>query len=161
MTAHIPVLILETTLSQRIAWFPAYEAAKAFAEMRHSEEPFLHLVHPHPTTWHTVMEPIANTFNVPLVSYEQWLSALEASVNAGTTEEVELMKANPALRILPFFKAQGQQMDATDEREPMGFVHLSTEKAAKVSKSFTQMPQLDAERALRWVAAWKKSGFLQ
>ncbi|KAI0755845.1 acetyl-CoA synthetase-like protein [Fomes fomentarius] len=142
-----------------VAWFPAYEAAKAFAEMRYSQEPFLHLVHSRPTPWHTVIAPIAQALNVPLVSYQQWLSALQSSVEPGSAEEVEAMKRNPALRILPFFKAQGEHQ--TTDREPMGLVYLSTENAAKVSKAFTQMPQLDAERAVRWVEAWKKSGFLQ
>ncbi|KAI0739441.1 acetyl-CoA synthetase-like protein [Daedaleopsis nitida] len=148
-----------------VAWFPAYEAAKAFAEMRHSEEPFLHLVHPNPTTWHTLVAPIAQALGVPLVSYGEWLAALEKSVSAasGSSEEVETMKRNPALRILPFFKAQGGLMASRlgGEREPMGFVHLSTEKAAMVSEAFTKMPELDGERAMAWVAAWKKSGFLK
>ncbi len=127
--------------------------------MRHSQEPFLHLVHSRPTPWHTVIAPIAQALNVPLVPYPQWLSALQSSVESGSAEEVEAMKRNPALRILPFFKAQGEHQ--TPDREPMGLVYLSTANAAKVSKAFTQMPQLDAERAVRWVEAWKKSGFLQ
>ena len=76
---------------QDISWFPAYEAAKAFAEMRHSPEPFLHLIHPRPARWHDVMAPIAELFNVPLVPYDQWTSALEKSVDAGSAAEVEAM----------------------------------------------------------------------
>ncbi|KAI0717761.1 acetyl-CoA synthetase-like protein [Cerioporus squamosus] len=140
-----------------ISWFPAYEAAKAFAEMRHSTEPFLHLIHPRPTRWHTVLAPIAELLNVPLVPYEQWVSALENSVQAGSAAEVEMMRQNPALRLLPFFKAAKEPVDG---REAFGFVFLSTEKAIKVSESLAQMPMLDAERAKMWVAAWKKSGFL-
>ncbi|RPD77022.1 acetyl-CoA synthetase-like protein [Lentinus tigrinus ALCF2SS1-7] len=140
-----------------ISWFPAYEAAKAFAEMRHSPEPFLHLVHPHRALWHTVMAPIAELFNVPLVPYDQWVAALENSVEAGSAAEVEVMRQNPALRILPFFKAAKRP---SHEREALGFVIMSTDKATKVSESLARMPMLDAERARQWVAAWKKSGFL-
>ncbi|RPD77018.1 acetyl-CoA synthetase-like protein [Lentinus tigrinus ALCF2SS1-7] len=140
-----------------ISWFPAYEAAKAFAEMRHSPEPFLHLIHPHPPRWHDVIAPIAEQFNVPLVSYEQWISALEKSVEAGSAAEIEAMRQNPALRLLPFYKSAKQ---AVDGREALGLVSLSTEKATKVSKSLAQMPMLGAERAKMWVAAWKSSGFL-
>ncbi|TFK79675.1 acetyl-CoA synthetase-like protein [Polyporus arcularius HHB13444] len=140
-----------------ISWFPAYEAAKAFAEMRHSPEPFLHLIHPRTARWHTVMAPIAELFDVPLVPYDQWVSALETSVEAGSAAEVEMMRQNPALRILPFFKAAKEPVDG---REAFGFVFLSTDKATKVSESLAQMPMLDAERAKLWVAAWKKSGFL-
>ncbi len=146
-----------TVHAQDISWFPAYEAAKAFAEMRHSPEPFLHLIHPRPVRWHTVIAPIAELFNVPLVPHEQWVSALEKSVEAGSAAEVEAMRQNPALRLLPFFKAV---KPAVDGREALGLVSLSTEKATRVSPSLAQMPMLDAERARAWVAAWKRSGFL-
>lgn len=142
---------------QDISWFPAYEAAKAFAEMRHSPEPFLHLIHPRPARWHDVMAPIAELFNVPLVPYDQWTSALEKSVDAGSAAEVEAMRQNPALRLLPFFKTAKQ---AVDGREALGMVTLSVEKATKVSESLVKMPRLDAERAKMWVGAWKRSGFL-
>ena len=126
--------------------------------MRRSPEPFLHLVHPRPVSWHTVMTPIAAHFGVPLVPYEHWLTALETSVVPGSAAEIDAMKLNPALRLLPFFKVQGQSI--TPDREPMGLVYLSTEKAQKVSESLSHIPELDAERAKRWLAAWKKSGFL-
>lgn len=142
---------------QTVSWFTAYEAAKAFAEMRHSPEPFVHLVHPRPTPWHTIMAPIASDFNVPLVPYEHWLTALETSVVPGSAAEVDAMKVNVALRLLPFFKSQKNN---PSEREPMGLVYLSTEKAKTISESLSCLPELNAERATRWVAAWKKSGFL-
>ena len=141
-----------------MTWFPAYEASKAFAEMRHSADPVLHLVHPRPVPWRTIIAPIAEELGVPLVPYEQWLSALEGSVEQGSTEEVETMKANPALRLLSFYKAQAETM--TPDREAMGLVFMSTEKAVKVSKSLANLPQLNADRARMWLAAWKRTGFL-
>ncbi|CDO73877.1 hypothetical protein BN946_scf185016.g34 [Trametes cinnabarina] len=142
-----------------VTWIPGYEAAKAFTEMRYSPEPFLHLVHPHPVSWHEIIAPIAVELAVPLVSYEEWVSALQNCVNRGDTDEVELMKANPALRLLDFFKTlkEGQ---GSAHREPLGMVYLSTEKSTKVSETLAHLPQLDAECAKKWVAAWKKSGFL-
>ena len=83
---------------QNVTWFPGYEAANAFVEMRHSQEPFLHLVHPRPAPWHNVVAPIAAELGVPLVPYQEWFAALQASISSGGADEVELMKANPALR---------------------------------------------------------------
>ncbi|TBU23410.1 acetyl-CoA synthetase-like protein [Dichomitus squalens] len=143
----------------KVTWFPAYEAAKAFAEMRRSPESVLHLVHPHPVPWHALLAPIAEELGVPLVPYTQWLEKLEGSVEHGSAEEVEAMKANPALRLLPFYKAQAGTM--TPDREAMGLVFISTEKAVRVSESLAKMPQLGAERARMWLAAWKRSGFIQ
>ncbi|KAM5540084.1 hypothetical protein V8D89_006224 [Ganoderma adspersum] len=142
----------------KVTWFPAYEAARAFTEMRHSPEPIVHLVHPRPVSWHSLLEPIAKELNVPLVPYTQWLSALESSVEQGSSQEVEAMRLNPALRLLPLYKAQSTAM--TPDREAMGLVFISTDKAVKVSESLAHMPQLDGERARMWVAAWRKSGFL-
>ena len=141
-----------------MTWFPAYEAARAFTEMRHSPESIVHLVNPRPVSWHSLLEPIAKELNVPLVPYTQWLSALENSVEQGSSEEVEAMRLNPALRLLPFYKAQSTAM--TPDREAMGLVFISTDKAVQVSDSLAGMPQLDEERAKMWLAAWRKSGFL-
>ena len=141
-----------------MSWFPAYEAAKAFTEMRHSSEPILHLVHPRPVQWNTLLTPIAETLGVPLVSYDEWINALSTSVTAGSADEVEAMTVNPALRLLPFYQAQKEV--STSDREAMGLVILSTEKATRVSPTLAALPQLDASRAVSWVAAWKKAAFL-
>lgn len=127
--------------------------------MRHSPHSFLHLVHPKPVSWHTLISSIAKEFgNVPLVPYDEWLSALQTSVSEGDAAEVELMRANPALRLLPFFQAVNQH--ASPDREPLGLVYLSTEKSAAVSEALANLPQLDAERAKGWLTAWKSAGFL-
>ncbi|CDO77398.1 hypothetical protein BN946_scf184857.g4 [Trametes cinnabarina] len=140
-----------------VAWIPGYESAKAFTEMRYSPEPFVHLVHPKSAPWRTVIAPIAEELGVPLVSYDEWLSALQKSVSgADSGKEIELMKANPALRLVDFFK----NLKSSPEREPLGMVYLSTEKSTRVSEALANLPPLDAERAKAWLAAWKQSGFL-
>ncbi|KAI0370655.1 acetyl-CoA synthetase-like protein [Pilatotrama ljubarskyi] len=136
-----------------ITWIPGYEAAKAFTEMRRSTEPFVHLVHPHTVPWHHIITPIAEELGVPLVSFGEWFSALEKSVSEGDANEVELMKANPALRLLSFYK----ELKTSPEREPLGMVYLSTEKSVRVSETLAHLPQLDAARAKAWLAAWKQS----
>ena len=141
-----------------MTWFPAYDAARAFTEIRHSREPIVHLVHPRPASWRSILEPIAKELSVPLVPYDQWVGTLESSVEQGTAQEVEAMRLNPALRLLQFFKAQSNAM--TPDKEAMGLVFISTDKAVRVSESLARMPQLDGERARMWLAAWRKSGFL-
>ena len=89
---------------------------------------------------------------MPLVPYADWLSALESSVEQGSAQEVEAMRLNPALRLLPFYKAQSTAM--TPDREAMGLVFISTDKTVQVSES---LPRLDEERANMRLAAWKTS----
>ena len=130
--------------------------------MRHSRAPLLHLVHPRPVPWHTLIAPIAAELGVPLVSYENWFTALENSISTDATNEVEAMRLNPALRLLPFYRSQQEAMaqDRAREREPMGLVRLSTEKATAVSGALARMRPLDEERAKGWFAAWRRAGFL-
>ena len=128
--------------------------------MRDSPESFLHLVHPRPVPWHTLIAPIATALHCPLVPYDEWLAKLEASVNAGSANEIDTMASNPALRILSFFQGEIIGKTASPDREPMGLVKLSTAKSTQTSKALASLPALDAERALSWVAGWKKAGFL-
>ncbi len=146
---------------QSVSWIPSYEGAKAFAELRHSSEPIVHLVHPRPTPWRTIIAPIAELLDVPLVPAYRWLSALEGSaLHAGSESAIEMesMKCNPALGLISFYQARGK--DEPGEKEPMGHVHLATEHSTKASTSLASMSDLGGGRARLWVAAWQKSGFL-
>ncbi|PIL33564.1 hypothetical protein GSI_04187 [Ganoderma sinense ZZ0214-1] len=147
-----------------ITWIPCYEAAQALTELRHSSDPIVHLVHPRPVPWDSVLEPIARELNVPFVPYRTWLSTLEGSVvgEPGSTEQAHARRRNPALRLLPFYREQEEKIEEAHgpEREAMGFVFLSTDKAVRVSESLASLPETAGERALMWLAAWRKSGFL-
>ena len=141
-----------------MSWVPAHEAAKILTEMRHSSDPFLHLVHPHPVSWRTLLAPIAEQLDVPLVPYDEWLAALERGAATGSADEVAAMEINPALRLLSFFQFQKDGMQS--DREPMGLVRLSVEKATQVSATLSTLPQLDTVRVIGWLAAWRAAVFL-
>ncbi len=130
--------------------------------MRNSTSPILHLVHPRPVSWHTLIAPIAEELRVSLVSYSTWFAALERSAaapegSAADAEfDVDAMRANPALRLLEFFRAQ----TFSPEKEPLGAVRLSTENAERASDELARLPELREEMSMSWVKAWRKSGFL-
>ena len=119
--------------------------------MRKSTARTLHLVHPRPVPWKAIITPIAEELDVPLVPYSQWLTALEKCAAEGSTDEVDAMRANPALRLLDFFHAQSRSN---------GGARLSTAKAEQASEELARMPELTREDTMRCVAAWKASGFL-
>ena len=100
------------------------------------------------------MEPIASELGVPLVSYSEWLSKLEECAGEGSADEVDGMRANPALRLLDFFRAQ------RDGGRSNPIPRLSTTEAEKASQELALMQELSKEDAKRWVAAWRVSGFL-
>ncbi|KAI0746343.1 acetyl-CoA synthetase-like protein [Daedaleopsis nitida] len=142
------------------SFIPSYPAARAFIEMRRASATVLHLVHPHAATWHELIAPIAQDLRVPLVPYAEWLEALERSASEeGSADEMEAMRANPALRLLDFFRAQS----SVNGKEAMGpgGVQLSTEKAVRASETLANLPKLGPEDSRRWLAAWRASGFMQ
>ncbi|KAI0758630.1 hypothetical protein BD413DRAFT_496274 [Trametes elegans] len=121
--------------SQNIVWVPGYEGAKAFTELRHSPEPFVHLVHPRRVVARAEL-------GVPLVSHSEWLSVLQRNIDAAGADEVELMKANPALRLLQFYRG----CRASPEREPFWMVYLSKTTSGAVSHALADLSIRDAGR---------------
>ena len=149
---------------QVVSFIPSYPAARAFVEMRNAPGPlsYLHLVHPRPVPFRTLIAPIAAALSVPLVPYATWLRALEASLADDSDSEVDAMRANPALRLLDFFRAQTSETEGRvlEGKEPMGVVRLATDVGERTSAELARMPPLDAKTSMAWVAAWRKSGFL-
>ncbi|PIL27263.1 hypothetical protein GSI_10408 [Ganoderma sinense ZZ0214-1] len=140
------------------SFIPGYPAARAFAEMRNSSEPILHLVHPRAVPWRSIITPIAAELGVPLVTYDEWLAALVRTAGAeGSFQAVEAMRKNPALRLLDFFRAGRHVKEGF---EPLGLPHLSTEKARSASETLAAMSAIGEAEAKAWVAAWRSVGFL-
>ncbi|KAH9895864.1 hypothetical protein C8Q73DRAFT_729156 [Cubamyces lactineus] len=139
-----------------VSWIPSYEAARAFAEMRHSRESVLHLVHPRRIPWNEMIAPIASQLDVPLVPYEHWLARLQENIDGDTGPTIELMEKSPALRIVSFFTS----MTLSPEIEPLGRVYLSTEKSTAASPTLAALTRLNERDVQRWMDRWKKSGFL-
>ena len=120
--------------------------------MRSSADPILHLVHPRPIPWKSLITPIAQELKATLVPYVEWLTALEivAERNAETARE------NPALRLLDFFRSSAP----AKTRTPLGLYQLETKKAVGASETLASMPELGEADVKRWVTAWRASGFL-
>ncbi|KAF7348023.1 putative polyketide synthase [Mycena sanguinolenta] len=62
-----------------ISWIPISDAAAAIVDMQGTMNETLHLVHPKPTTWKVVIEPLASALNVPLVPYAEWFARLKST----------------------------------------------------------------------------------
>lgn len=137
---------------------PAHVAAQALLEMRDAESPFLHMVHPRPTAWSIIMEPIAREFDLQYVPFDEWVSLLEKSgrgLNAET--EVAMLRENPALKLLQFF-VQCQLPEFTHTAG--GLSGLDTSQAQRVSPTLRNTQPLSGEHARRWTAYWQRHGYL-
>lgn len=136
---------------------PSYEGAAALIEMRNSPYDVLHLVHPRPVSWTSLMTAIAKNIGVPLVPFPDWLSALDQSMNNTSISEVERLLRNPALKLIEFFR----HADLDEDKEPLGVARLDTVRSRKVSKTLdVTMKQLDEQDAITWVDTWRRRGFI-
>ena len=144
----------------------------------------LHLVHPRPTSWSTLFEPIAKKYNLERVSFSQWFTKL-ASNEASTAQEhhgvsshishngsvatSDMLASNPALKLLSFFSECNESVEimAKESRpckEAMGLPCLSVTKstttAAKETFSETRLRSLGPEDMHRWLGYWEDVGYL-
>ena len=122
-------------------------------------KPILHLAHPSPSPWARFIKPLTRRLNVPLVPYSEWLSALESKA----TDDVEVLRENPALRVLDFFRNSLDYCSGDHPgREAMGIVRMDVAKAQSVAPvlSLSSAMDLGSDCAERWLEAWQRSGFM-
>ncbi|PIL34315.1 hypothetical protein GSI_03090 [Ganoderma sinense ZZ0214-1] len=144
-------------LQAAVAFLPSYPSARAFVEMRNSRSLVLHLSHPRPVPWHTLIVPIAKELGVPLVPFSHWLTTLEKCDNDTLdVRSLDPTQNNPALRLLGLFRSWA----STSNPGPVSAMRMSTEKAEAASETLSSLPALDAEVARGWVAGWRRVGFL-
>ncbi|EKM49937.1 uncharacterized protein PHACADRAFT_213717 [Phanerochaete carnosa HHB-10118-sp] len=146
-------------LDIEISMLPTDDAARALLEMRNAEVPFLHLVHPRAAAWHTLMAPVAESYGLQSVPFTQWVALLEQSRRAFDTNSAveELMRRNPALKLLQFFTRM-QETDYTVRA--VGVRGLDTARAQRASPTLRAMTPLTGDHTRRWLAYWRRHGYL-
>lgn len=132
----------------------------------------LHIVHPRPVRWSTVIEPIAQQLGVPLVPYDEWFSRLESSANDYESHSNPRSKAPnkyggelSALRLVDFYRLGSSESKERSRSgmESMGLiVKVATQKGANASPSLTPgaCPQISLEDIERWMEYWRNTKFL-
>ncbi|THH07788.1 hypothetical protein EW145_g3144 [Phellinidium pouzarii] len=150
-----------------VSWITADDAADAIVDMMHADsERTLHLVHPRPVPWSLVIGAIAKGLGLSIVSYGDWLSSLEhahrdlydGSPDAAKIEKV--FRENPALRLMSFFSSARDRVDV-ENLEPLGIVKMRCEKAVASSKTLKEAGSIVNDDARRWIASWRRTGFIQ
>jgi hypothetical protein len=112
-----------TVVVQDIDWVPLEVVGSVIAEVRNASSRIVQIKHPEPVAWRYVLDRIAQTLNVPIVPFHDWLSELEAL--AATIKA----KETPAIALLEAFR----EADRSDAR----FVpRMSIENALRESPAF-------------------------
>jgi hypothetical protein len=115
----------------------------------------LHLTHPRPVKWSTVMKVVAEKLSLPLTSYAEWLGKLQALQKHTSDGAVKIS----ALRLLPFFE---QVQASAAGQEAMVGVTLATEKAQRISQTLRDpnLPMIGNTEFDAWVKYWCAAGLL-
>jgi thioester reductase-like protein len=155
------VVFIHLYIHQLVSWTPADIAAATIIDFRLSTEQTLHLNHPKPVKWSSVIDPIADALSVPIVSYREWLSKLEETgreVDRGHTVALD----NPALKLMDFYRVRTITDGSKGPREALGFPILNLSKALQISSTLhsSNLQQMGKEDVEKWIQYWKSKGFL-
>ena len=138
-------------IRQTVSFVPLDVAAKAIADMRDSPAQILHLSHPSPVPWNSVIRPTADMLSVPLVYYRDWVSRLER-----VGKDDDSGESPSALRLLDFF--QKSNLDGSSESlcvssEIMGLPRLSMKKSIEYLPRLSEMREIVGEVG-KWLKYW-------
>ena len=131
-----------------MSFVPLDVAAKAIADMRDSPTQILHLAHPSPIPWNSLIQPTADMLSVPLVYYRDWVSRLERINDDANSGEYP-----NALRLLDFFRKSN--LDGSSS-EVMGLPRLSMQKTIEYLPRLSEMRGIVGEVG-NWLKYWNMS----
>ncbi|KAM5541058.1 hypothetical protein V8D89_005369 [Ganoderma adspersum] len=130
-----------------VSWVPVDVAATALLEMRHSDQPVLHLTSPRPVLWEQVFTPISVKLGVPFLPPKEWVARLGQDIASKTLPAGDL---GSEFALHDFFK---NAMAAKD-------VVFANEKALVAAPSLLGSKELGEGGVLRWMESWQRAGVL-
>ncbi|EED85042.1 predicted protein [Postia placenta Mad-698-R] len=144
-----------------VSWLPVHVGAAALVEMLDSEEPVLHLRHPHPVHWSDIMQCIAVSLKVPMVPYQEWIGLLEGSLMQPMDRGVEVY-LEPAIRILDWLRLGVQSTKNADHRRDnngLSFtMAIDLGCAASTTLRDSVLTPLGPTDVDRWMRFWRING---
>lgn len=144
---------------QEISWLPIDIAAAAIVDLDDAVDSVVHVVHPRPVCWSTIMEPLADILKVPLVPYKEWLSKLE-NVAANSSLQDRLSSRYSAVKLLAFFQQGLHRPAGTESMGLMPRVTMENGVRASATLGSSVLPQLGRRNVKLWVEYWREVGFL-
>lgn len=143
-------------------------AAAAVVEARMSPASYIHLRHPKPVTWTSIIETIAKYLHVPVVSYGEWLEKLNCVVEGdelSTADREEAAQENPAIRLIDVYRNAGAHIagfNGNHEQEALIRITFDVDVSKKVIKTLgdPNLPTLGDPDVKHWLAYWTDIGVL-
>ncbi|KAG2145295.1 putative aminoadipate reductase [Suillus bovinus] len=162
---------VSSSLSRFVSWIPPHAISNSILDVAFAkEEPpiVMNLVHPRPTAWNMLIQPMADalvehkvtSYPLPLVPFSEWLNKLELSAK-NLSEET--MKRIPAIKLLNFMRSMAQSdiaIRASGEMgtEAGGMTLFATSVAERASPTMKELKELSSADAAQWVDYWMAMG---
>lgn len=147
-----------------VSWLPVNLAASAIIEMRDTVQETLHVIHPRPVSWSTVMKPIASILGVPLVPYAEWFARLQHSgrdINSPVALDEHPHGSISALKLVDFYRLGLKTPSQRPNTESMGLLpKVAFKKGVLASASLRDAHQLGVGEVEKWIRYWRTIGFL-
>ncbi|KAK7035340.1 hypothetical protein VNI00_011871 [Paramarasmius palmivorus] len=142
------------------SWVPIDLAATSIIDSRAAMNETIHIVHPRPVPWNSLIVPIAEDLQLPLVPFREWLSRLE-HLNALSSSSRQKI---PAFALLDFYREGARNLATQAIPESMGMLPVvAFKRGTSSSKTLSDpaVPQLGAPHVKAWLKYWKDIGFLR
>ena len=103
---------------------------------------------------------VSEELSVPLISYDEWLTKLEARAGTLPDLRVEDLEEVPALRLLSFYRAL--KHGYKEGGNALGFPELETSCAVAASPTLAdpRVPQITSDIVKGWLKSWRAGGGL-
>ncbi|KII85380.1 hypothetical protein PLICRDRAFT_313940 [Plicaturopsis crispa FD-325 SS-3] len=137
-------------LRGEVAWITAPIAAAAIVELRMTDKPVVHIVHPSPTQWSSIIDHFALVLDLPIFSWDEWLAALESPAHP------QALLASQFLKIARIF---GHVLPARGG-EVITYPPLSQESTVEESPSLRAAPAIGLRDVEAWVTFWQRLGLM-
>jgi hypothetical protein len=154
-------------LSQTVSWIPISEVADVLsAIVRAPETPaVVHVVHPSPVPWATLIQHAADACNVPMVPWRNWLDAVERSMSDGTLSKRDQRRSEPAIRLLSLFHGWTRMFSersapAEGEYEAFALPNMDTAVLRRLVPVVEAVPSLGKKDVESWMGYWRKIDML-
>ncbi|ETW81166.1 tridomain enzyme adenylation-thiolation-dehydrogenase [Heterobasidion irregulare TC 32-1] len=148
-----------------VSWLPVDTAASAILDLRHVPDDMecVHIMHPRPVPWSSIITPLAKALDVPLLPYSEWLQSLQ-----NTSSSISGSMTTPAVLLANYF-ASLEKKDRRGQTEGRAREHVgrnmhvfSVERGQKTSRTLGDptLAPLGTQNAEKWLKFWKQGGFL-
>ncbi|KAJ3847468.1 hypothetical protein EV368DRAFT_51127 [Lentinula lateritia] len=132
---------------RNISWIPVYHAAATIVDFVNNgsihDNQHVHLIHPCPVPWSSLVSVFANTLGLDVVEYRDWFNKL---MEKGDTKEMYLV---------PFFQKIGQE-EVAKNREAFEMPKVQLKLALAASETLRERSrEIQEEDVERWLAYWK------